>query len=170
MNLTNKALILVASVLLLASCSSDDSAAPDRTEPKTEQTAPTIPAARQSEFGSPVTLESGVEVTVSAPKEFTPDGDDSSVEPAEHYRSFDISVVNGSDGNVDTSQIAVGLKSGGSQATIAYDPGAVDERPTGMLKPGETARFNVGFGVTDPDDMTMQIVPVPGANSIFFDL
>ena len=73
-----------------------------------------------------------------------------------------IVLTNGTDENFDPSSFSVNLQSGTTEGSQVYDSEQLGESPSTTLLPGRSATFKVAFGVTDPEDLVMEVSPTFG--------
>ncbi|AJW78486.1 hypothetical protein [Clavibacter michiganensis] len=112
-----------------------------------------------SVFGETFAYTDGVSVTVSAPQPFTPsEYANKGSEP--NFVLFEITVVNGSEGNYDPTSFYDTLQSANAESEEVYDSQqGLGNSPTTSLLPGREAKWTVAYGVLDPNDMVMEITP-----------
>ena len=110
-------------------------------------------------FGQVYTWTDGLEVTVAPGVAFTP-SEYASAAPAAAYLSFAITVTNGSTKNYDPTLFNATAQSAGKEAESIYDSdNGLTGSPTTSVLAGRDATFNVGFGVTDPTDVVLEVSP-----------
>lgn len=109
-------------------------------------------------FGADAVELDDVAVSVSAPHQFDPP-EGGPTEPSAAYVSFDITIENISDGEVDPTRLAVDLASSGEAGVSAYDPDSPTDYPADPLASGETITVTFGFGVADIDDLELTVTP-----------
>lgn len=139
-------------------------AATESAEPvaETSTTTPAPAPATNPKFGEAFTWEDGIAVTIGAPTPFTPDefaielaGGESAA-----YLAFEVTVVNGSSANFDPSMFTTTLQSANVEAEEIFDSGnGFGGSPSTTLLPGREAKFKIGYGVTDPADLVLEVSP-----------
>jgi hypothetical protein len=122
--------------------------------------APTPSGEPQQEtlaFGKSYTWDDGVRVTVGKPKEFQPSGF-AAVEKDKRYVKFTVTVANKSNKRLDLGLTYISVRSDNEEADQIFDSG------TGLTGPPDVkvlkrreAKFDVGFAVTDPKDLVMEV-------------
>ncbi|KRB73212.1 hypothetical protein ASE01_20865 [Nocardioides sp. Root190] len=131
---------------------SEDVVEEEPTEAETSE-APENPA-----FGTAFTWENGLSVTVSKTKPFKPS--DSAMAGKGTHISFTITVVNGTGANYDPSCDSFSLQSGNEEAEQIFDSAkGLEGSPSTTLLDGREAKYQVGFSVTDPNDLVFEFSP-----------
>jgi hypothetical protein len=102
-------------------------------------------------------VDDGVSLTVGKPKKFKPSAY-AAVDRAKRYLKFTVTVVNKSDKPIDLGLTYIGVQSSNEEADEVFDSGSDLRGPpdTKVLK-GRESKSEVGFGVTDPKDVLMEI-------------
>lgn len=100
--------------------------------------------------------ETGLEVTVSEPRPFTPEDPD--VKQAAEYLEVDVNFTNGGKENFEFDPAAFGvvLMSAKDQGDM---PVEMDELEATSLAPGKSLEFPVGFGVSSDEGLRMELIP-----------
>lgn len=130
-----------------------DKPAEDSTETPTEEPAATA----NPKFGETFTYEDGLSVTVSAPEPYTP-SDTAATGGEPSFVKFQVTVVNGTSENYDPSLFYVTMQSGNAEAGEVYDSANnLNGSPTTPILPGREGTWAIAFGVTDPNDLVMQV-------------
>jgi hypothetical protein len=108
-------------------------------------------------FGKSYAWDDGVIVTVGKPKEFEP-SKWAVVEKSKRYVKFTVTVVNKSDRPVDIGRTYISVQSRNKEEDQLFDSvsGLKGVPDTKVLK-GRASEFNVGFGVADPKDVSMEV-------------
>jgi hypothetical protein len=108
-------------------------------------------------FGEPHQFDDGVVIRVGEPQQFRPsEGATTGGEP--DYVRLRVRLTNGTEKRMSTDQVSVTVESGDGQAGDV-----IDERkgltgpPSQVVRPGETATWALGFGVLDPEDVTVDV-------------
>lgn len=119
------------------------------------------PPAVNPQFGETYVYENGLEVTISAPQPYAPSEYAFVGEPAPPaFVVFDITVTNGSQTNYEPGIFSVTLQSGSVEGEQVYDSAnGVGGTPSTTLLPGRDSVFRMAFGVTDPDDLVLEVTP-----------
>lgn len=124
-----------------------------------EPTTTTTPKRVNPTFGETFTWDDGLAVTVAAPVAFTP-SEYAATEDAAAYLAFQITVVNGSDVNVDLTLFTTTLQSGNTEGSMVFDSEqGFEGSPSTPLLPGREAVFKIGYGVSDPNDLVLEVSP-----------
>lgn len=121
-------------------------------------------------FGETYTWEDGISISVSAPESFTP-SEYAVFDEAAAYLAFTITVVNGSDEAFSPSLVFPSLQSGNLEAESVFDSenNLGGFAPSTDILPGREATWKVGFSVSDPTDLVMEISPGAfGYDSAYF--
>lgn len=112
-----------------------------------------------SKFGQTYTWEDNVSVTISEPTPFQPSSS-AAADEAAAYLAFDVTVVNGSDDVYETSMFGTSAQSGNTEADEVFDTAqGFDGAPSTKLLPGREATFKIGYGVSTPSDIVMEVSP-----------
>ncbi|MBD8078175.1 hypothetical protein [Cellulosimicrobium arenosum] len=105
-------------------------------------------------FGSTMEWEDGLELTVTNDGPFTP-SEWAAVGDYPTYLSFTFTVTNGTS-TTWTSSGSTQISSGGVAGDEVYDSDQdYGGSPDGPVLPGQSISWQQGFGVNDPDDLTM---------------
>lgn len=111
-------------------------------------------------FGSTVATDNGIKITVSGATTFTPSEYAAGAEKGKTAVKFDITVLNGSGSNYDPNLFFTTLQSANTEAQIIVDSDAkIGLGPSTTLLPGREAKWTVGYAVTDPADLVMEVSP-----------
>ncbi|MFC8797885.1 hypothetical protein ACFT2C_09130 [Promicromonospora sp. NPDC057138] len=157
--------ITAAVTLTLGACTADPESAdtPPAVEP-TEGDAPLpedayeTPEVATAQFGDTgYEFEDGLAVSVSEGESFKPSKYAVSDE-APHYLKWTVTFTNGTDEPWRAIDTVIAVASGGVEYSEVYDDG-VGEQPSVPLPPGESASYDVAFGVEDPTDVRMSVTP-----------
>ncbi|WP_043110033.1 DUF4190 domain-containing protein [Paraoerskovia marina] len=135
--------------------------APDDSTDGSTEDAPADDTSGESDnasFGSTYTYDDGLAVTISEPESFTPGEWAFGGEDAPAHVKFTITVDNGTDEPFDPSLFTTSLASGGAESDSVYDDD-ISGSPDTKVMPGKSVSFVVGYGVEDPDDLTMEVSP-----------
>ncbi|MCJ1710365.1 hypothetical protein MT344_04100 [Clavibacter michiganensis subsp. phaseoli] len=122
------------------------------TEPAVEEAKST-----NSVFGETYTYTDGLSVTIGAPQPLTP-GEYAATGEEPNFLSFDVTVVNGTDGNYDPALFYVTLQSANAEAGGVYDVD-INNNPQTSLLPGREVTWKIGYGVLDTNDLVMEVTP-----------
>jgi hypothetical protein len=136
--------------------SSEPTASPHR-PPSSEPTESEKPERKTLPFGKSYTWDDGVTVTVGKPQKFKPSAY-TVVDKTKRYLRFAVTVVNKSNKPIDLGLTYISVQSGNKQASEVFDSGTSLRGPpdTKVLK-GRASQFEVGFAVTDPKDVVMEV-------------
>ncbi len=136
--------VLVIGALVLTSCGgkkADSTAAATAT--------PTTSAAPSASggFGSALALGSGVTLTISAPKTFSPGTFASNYLPGQAANVFDVTLKNAGTTAIDPTTISLAASSGSNTCTDVLDgDNGVAGAPTDPIAAGATANFKYAIG------------------------
>ena len=136
-------------------------AAPEE-EPAEDPAAedPAVADGLTAAFGETFVYEDGLEVSVSAPSDFTPTETASGGEDFTEFVRFDVTITNGTGEAFDPSLAYVTASSAGVEADQVFDVEiGLDGGPTTSVLPGESVTFPAGFGVTDPAALLVELSP-----------
>lgn len=131
----------------------------------TEEATTTTTAPQNPKFGQSYEWEDGLSVTIGAPAPFTP-SEYALSEGASAYLSFEVKIVNGTTGNFDPSLFSSTLQSGNAEASQVYD--SEFESLSTTLLAGREAVFKIGYGVSDPADLVLEVSPDFDHDSVIF--
>ena len=120
---------------------------------------PLVTGSAQAKFGQTYGWPAGLEVTVAPGVPFTP-SESASADPATAYLSFAVTITNRTGKPYDPSLFFVSAESAGKEADQVFDSanGFIGSPSTSVLD-GHQSAFVVGFGVTDPADVVMELTP-----------
>jgi hypothetical protein len=120
---------------------------------------PPLTGSAQAKFGQTYGWPEGLEISVAPGAAFTP-SDTSSADPANAYLSFTVTITNRTGKPYDPSLFYVSAESGGKEADQVFDSanGFLGSPSTSVLD-GHQSIFVVGFGVSDPADVVMEMTP-----------
>jgi hypothetical protein len=126
-------------------------------QPSSEPTDGGTPKRETLAFGRSYTWDDGVSLTVGRPKKFEP-SEYAVVEDAKHYLRFSVTVVNKSDKPIELGLTYISVQSSNEAADEVFDSGSGLRGPPDTKVPkGRESGFDVGFGVTDPKDVVLEI-------------
>jgi hypothetical protein len=160
---------LVVLALLTSACARDDqqdSARTTTTEPEPEKptereqdpTTTTAPEPADAAFGQPFTWNDGLQITVSPPEEFRPDG----APPADigpTYVKVVVRVLNGSETPYQPLLSFRVLRPGAKSPTIFLTDARTAGFPESNIAPGDDLAFTIGFEVTNPTGLVLEVAP-----------
>ncbi|MBM9462670.1 hypothetical protein JL108_04350 [Aeromicrobium sp. YIM 150415] len=133
-----------------------------------EDTAEAAPVAEHVLFGEAYTYEDGLSVTVGAPEVLQIDPAEAEWYP-EYFQegttnlTFMITIVNGTDTPFDPSGWIAYMQSGNVEAeSIFYSEAGLEGVMGTTLLPGREGTYKVGYSVTNPDDLVMEVSPDMG--------
>lgn len=136
--------VLVIGALALTGCGKkSDTAAPAPTASLTATATPTASGG----FGSAIALGSGVSLTISTPKTFTPGTFASNYLPGQAANVFDVTLKNAGTAAIDPTTISLAASSGANTCTDVLDgDNGVSGAPTDPIAPGATSNFKFAIG------------------------
>lgn len=107
-------------------------------------------------FGEPIEYDDGLTVVVSEPTSFDPSA--GAVTGAEKHVQVTVRLVNGSKKRVSPADVFITVESGGGQGGDVLDPAqSMSGPPAKAIKPGGKASWVQGFGVVDPEDVSVVV-------------
>jgi predicted small secreted protein len=119
-------------------------------------------------FGDTYTWEDGLQVTISKPKPFEP-SEFAAAEKAAAYVAFNVTIVNGTDANYDPTLFSTTMQSGNEEAAEVFDTeNGFEGSPLTAVLPGRESKFKIGYGVSKPDDLVMDVSPGFEYESVIF--
>jgi hypothetical protein len=125
--------------------------------PSSDPTPRDRPTQERLAFGKSYTWDDGVSLTVEKPEKFKP-SKWAVIEKSKHYVKFTITVVNKSDKPVKLGLTYISVQSHNKEEDQLFDAvGGLKGPPDTKVLKGRKFEFDVGFGVTDPSDLVMQI-------------
>lgn len=136
--------VLVIGALVLTGCGKkNDNASASPSETATATAAPTASGG----FGSAIAVGSGVSLTVSSPKAFTPGNFASNYLPGQAANVFDVTLKNGGTAAIDPTTISFAASSGANTCTDVLDgDNGVTGAPTDPIAAGSTSNFKFAIG------------------------
>ncbi|WP_367825124.1 DUF4190 domain-containing protein [Streptomyces sp. LMG1-1-1.1] len=130
-----------------------------RPEPSPE---PTETAPSTLAFGRTHTYEDGVEVTVSVPKPYRPDGFAAGYEKGDTALRVTITIVNGGDEALDvTTALPDARDAQGARASTIFDGSGATEMFRGTVLPGKQVKAGYAFALPSDADGELQIELAP---------
>lgn len=166
MKKTLSAASLAVALLLCTGCSTigggantNPPAGDNRPSTDTSETAPSDSAPTSTElgFGQSYSWDDGVSITVSKPATFKP-GRYSVAKKAKAYRKFTITVVNKSQAAVNLNLTYITVQSDNTEAQQVFDAAnGLEGAPATKLLKGRESKWHIGFGVSNPKDMVMEV-------------
>lgn len=139
----------------------------DVAEPEPEFTAPEEADDEPVAFGSSKVYTDGLQVTVSKGKSFKPSDTSAGGDGFKSFVKYTITIVNGTGKVFDASMFSSSAQSGNVEADEIYDTDMGGAPGTKLLK-GRESKFSVGYGVTDPKDVVLEVTPSFEHNSVLF--
>jgi hypothetical protein len=111
-------------------------------------------------FGKTFTYEDGLAVTIGAPKKFSPSDSSFGGEGKGTSMQFQVTLKNATGATFDPSMASASVSSGEAEAEEIFDSAKkVGGAPETKVLNGKTVKFNVGFHVLNPKDITMEFTP-----------
>jgi hypothetical protein len=125
--------------------------------PSSEPTVSQTPEQKTLPFGKPFTWDDGITVTVAKPKKFEPSAY-AVVEKSKRYLRFTVIVLNKSNKPIDLGLTYISVQSSNKEASEVFDSGSgLRGPPDTKVSKGRESQFDVGFAVTDPKDVVMEV-------------
>lgn len=109
-------------------------------------------------FGETWEYDDGLTVTVSAPEAFSPTDTAAGGEAFDHHVKFTVTVVNGTGAPFDPSMITESVQSDNMEGDAVFDDG-LEGAPMTTVLDGRETTFDVGYGVSNPDDIVLEVSP-----------
>jgi hypothetical protein len=108
-------------------------------------------------FGENFEFEDGLSITVGEPKEFVP-SPSATTGGEGQYVKFTMQLANETNAKISLSEVFVTVESGGGQAGDVVDKKhKMSGPPSAKLKPGDEVAWSQGFGVLDPENVTVVV-------------
>ncbi len=140
----------------------------EETTTTTEEETTTTTAPPNPKFGQTFQWKDGLSVTIGAPTPFTP-SESAASEAAPAYLSFEVKIVNGTTANFDPSAFNSSLQSSNVEAAEVFDSAnGFEGSPSTTLLAGREAVFKIGYGVSDPADLVLEVHPDFEHDSVIF--
>ena len=171
-----KVLALIALVLALGACATEEGApgavvSPETAEETTpveeaqpEPTGPEETPEPEQEYGafgedSGYTWGNGLAVFLTGLEEFTP-SEYAAFDDAPHYVRFTITLVNDTDEPWDPIEFYESVQSGNAEGSAVFDSEqGLNGIPETPVLPGREVKWDVGYGVTEPADLVVEVSP-----------
>ena len=116
-------------------------------------------ASDQTTFGETYKWVDGLEVTVSAPTPITPSAS-AAVDPSAAYLGFTVIIVNNTGSTYEATLFSSSVQSGDKEGDQVFDSAnGYTGAPTTAILNGRQSTFTIGFGVSNPNDVVMQVDP-----------
>jgi hypothetical protein len=142
------------------------SATPSTTATQAAETTTAAPppttsaAAKYAKFGDTYTWKDGVSITISAPAPYTPANRYTTIAPGTSGLSFTVTIVNSSTAEYNPGMFHASAQSGNVEADQIFDSaGGLGGQPETVVLPTREVSFPIGFAVTNPADIVMQVSP-----------
>jgi hypothetical protein len=130
----------------------------DEEEPAADDVAEEAPSNVLS-LGQTMVWNDGIEMTVSAPTEFTPSDTSMGWEPGQVAVVFDVTITNNSTEQLEPMAYSL-VSSGGVDAANIFDSAqGIEGPPSNIVLPGESITWQEAYGVVDPADIAFQVSP-----------
>lgn len=140
--------------------------ASDADEPTTSTSAQ--PASDQAAFGETYKWTNGLEVTVSVPTPITPSAT-ASVDPSAAYLGYTVTIINNTGSTYDPELFTSSVQSGDKEGDQVFDSAnGYGGAPSTAILNGRQSTFTIGLGVSNPDDVVMQVRPSFDYKPAFF--
>lgn len=159
-----KSLLAAAFVgaMLLTGCSVQQSSVEKPTSAPAADTAdaPAESGTKAVEFGSTITYNDGLAVTVSEPKHYKPSHVAAGVTKGEKAYVFEVSITNGT--NEDFDPFTDSTVSSGSEMSSQISDVGNDNIGFGAMSvilPGKTLTWKEAYSIKDVDDIVFQLSP-----------
>lgn len=119
-------------------------------------------------FGETATFQDGLSVTVSAPKAFKP-SEWAAGGKAKHNVYVTVTIVNKTGKPYDPSLFYATMQSANVEAETVFDTdNGLEGSPDTKVLNGREAKFKIGFNVTDPKDLVLEVAPGFDYNSVLY--
>jgi len=126
-------------------------------------------ASDQAAFGETYKWVDGLEVTVSAGTPFTPSDYVVADSPATAYLSYTVTIVNKTGATYEPALFSTSVQSGDKEGDQIFDSAnGYTGTPSTSILDGRQSSFTVGFGVSNPADVVMEIRPGFDYKKAFF--
>ncbi|MGA4507262.1 hypothetical protein ACQB6R_06060 [Propionibacteriaceae bacterium G1746] len=152
-----------------ASSASATTAASSTTDAPTTESSPTPTSDLVKPFGSSMTWEDNLSVTVSKPAAFKP-SEYSQEKGFSQYVVFDITIVNKTGQPWDPAMFYATLQSSNEEAPQVYDSEKLGNRPSTKLLNSREVKFKIAFAVKNPADLVMEVRPDFEHNAALYEL
>jgi hypothetical protein len=183
MNKSMTALSLAAVLAFAGACGSTENAGPVAspkagtnrpTEPPTGTQSAPVDTPTESDtlgsstlsFGQTYEWDDGIQLTISAPKEFNPS--EYAIGDGKNNLYMTVTLVNGSSEPFDPSMFLMTVQSGNEEAEAIFDTDTIGDAPQTNLLPGREAKFKVGYAVADPTDLVAEVAPSWDHETVFY--
>lgn len=132
---------------------------PEVTDNETEEDNTEVEASEgdgNPEVGDTWTWEDGLSVTLADVRPFEPSYPD--VTSYDQHIVLDVTIENSTGENFDPNRLYMTASSGGQEAEAAYDSAqGLNGRPSTTLLDGQDVTFAFGYGVEDPENLTVEM-------------
>jgi hypothetical protein len=137
--------------------------------PPSPTTPPPPPSPAIHAFGTPVTYENGLTVTVSGPEPYTPSNTAAGEEGFTQFVRLSISVSNGTTEPYEPVLFTTNVQSGVTEGSQVFDyANNLGGSPSTAVLPGRELTWQMGFGVTDVNDLIVEVTPGFDYNETFY--
>ncbi|GHF22489.1 hypothetical protein [Pseudolysinimonas yzui] len=154
--MASAAALVLVSVMLTGCVSGSPSTNTPTGTNRPAETTEAPPEAGNPVFGDSFEWSDGLAITVSAPAGYQPSASAYAPEAAA-YVVFTVTIVNGSDENYEPAFTA-SMQSGNTESEQVFDiDQGVSGGPTTTLLPGREVTFPLAFGVSDPEDLVLEV-------------
>lgn len=144
----------------LSGCASESGTVTKNDTPQSAATVEETPAEAESTtptFGDTYTWPDGLAVTISEPADFAPSEYAAGQVEGEPALSYDVTVTNGTDEDVEAVAINLTVSSAGKQASPIFDSAGGTDMPTATILPGKSLTWKVAYSVADPTDVQITV-------------
>lgn len=114
------------------------------------------------EFGQTHTYDTGLQVSLSQPVEFTPSEYSAGHDGYPHTVKFALTITNGTDEVYPGYSFGASAESGTREGSRVHDTGLGCGNNYNLI-PGRTSQTECGFAVDDLDDIVVRVDPDPGS-------
>lgn len=166
--------VVVVGIAIASQAGKDSGTVTDTAPTGSNATGPGTAAASTTPSGNPRfgqtwTDQDGLSVTIGKPTSFKPGKYSLADDKTATYLKFEVRLVNGTAENFDPALFHATVQSGNKEAESVFDTGnGLEGAPSTTLLPGREAVWAIGFAVSDPDDLVMEVSPqLIGDNVIF---
>lgn len=120
-------------------------------------------------FGDTFDYADGLSVTIGQPTEFQPSDSAAFTPGAAAHLRFEVTIANNTGTDYDPNHFLTSLQSGSTEAEEVYDSAqGLGGSPSTTLLDGREVVFSIGYSVSVPDDLVMEVSPDFDRESVIF--
>jgi len=150
--------VTAAEATVTETVTAEENAAPQETSDEGSESGEASEG--EANFGDTWTWEDGTKVTVSKPAEFTPSNTSAGGEGFDQHVKFEITVENTTGEPLDLGLFTMTIQSGRSEGGEVFDSAkGMEGSPMTRLLDGRSVDFSAAFGVDDPEDLVLEVMP-----------